>query len=68
MIKNPDYLKKFEHDLIAQSTLTHDQALAIVESLREEASGLGLFPPQNLLEGIETDIRVARIVNSCSKP
>ena len=67
MIKNHGYLKKFEHDFIAKERLAYEQALKIVESLREEAVLLGAFFPKDPLEGIEVDIRIARILNSCLK-
>ncbi|MBI4727294.1 hypothetical protein HY768_08770 [candidate division TA06 bacterium] len=67
MVKNTEILEKFERELLAQSRLTHGQALAIVEGLRQEAVALGVWPPKNPLEGIEVDIEVARILNSCLK-
>jgi hypothetical protein len=67
MVRNIEVLEKFERELLAQSKLTHGQALSIVEGLRQEAVALGVWPPKNLLEGIEVDIEVARILNSCSK-
>lgn len=33
-----------------------------------EAKMLGIFPPKDLLEGIETDIKVAKAINAISKP
>lgn len=67
MIKNAEILDKFERDHIVQNKLTHTQAIAIVEGLRQEAVALGVWPPKNPLEGIEVDIEVARILNSCLK-
>ena len=67
MVKNTEILDKFERELLAQSKLTHSQALAIVEDLRQEAVALGVWPPKNPLEGIEVDIEVARMLNACLK-
>jgi hypothetical protein len=33
----------------------------------KEAVALGAFPPKDPLEGIEVDINIAKILNSCSK-
>lgn len=64
LIRNPEYLEKLEASL---PQLTYHQVTAILDSLWEEARTLGAWPPEDLLEGIETDIRIASILNSCSK-
>jgi hypothetical protein len=38
-----------------------------VEALYREAVALGVFPLQDSLEGLEVDIRIAKVVNSVSK-
>ena len=67
MIKDYKYLKKFEDNLIKKDKLSYEQKLKIFEAMWEEAITLGVFPLKNPLEGIEIDIQIARIVNSCSK-
>lgn len=67
MIKDYKYLKKFEDNLIKKDKLSYEQKLNIFEAMWEEAMTLGVFPLKNPLEGIEIDIQIARIVNSCSK-
>jgi hypothetical protein len=68
MIKNPQALRKFEDSFTrAQGNLSHEKALKILDALWVEGVRLGALPPKEPLEGIETDITVARILNSCSK-
>ncbi len=67
MIKDSKLLASFEKRFISESRLSYEKALDLIEAMLEEALSLGIMPPDNPLEGIETDIRVARIINSCSK-
>ncbi len=64
LIRNPEYLEELEASL---PQLTYHQAATILDSLWEEARTLGAWPPDDPLAGIETDIRVAAILNSCLK-
>jgi hypothetical protein len=68
MIKN---LKKFQafSEALSKTTgpLPYHKALRIFTSLWMEGVSLETLPPKDPLEGIETDIRVARILNSCLK-
>ena len=67
MIKDPEYLKNFNDDYLRKEMLPYDIALRIFEAMWEEGVALGVLPLENRLEGIEVDIRIARIVNTCSK-
>jgi hypothetical protein len=68
MIKNPDILKRLEGDFIEkQGRLSYGQSLKIFEGLWKEALSLGVLPLKDPLEGIENDIRIARVLNSCLK-
>jgi hypothetical protein len=68
MIKNPQMLRKFEDSFIrARGNLFHEKALKLFEAMWAEGVRLGTLPSKEPLEGIETDITVARILNSCSK-
>jgi len=42
------------------------EGLQIFVALLEEAKGLNVWPPENALEGLENDIRLARRLNPCS--
>jgi hypothetical protein len=66
MIKNSRLLARLERTLIKHESLSYIQRLKIAESLWEEGRALGVLPPRDPLEGIETDIRIARILNQCS--
>jgi hypothetical protein len=39
----------------------------MVEALYKEAVALGAFPLKDSLEGLEVDIRIAKVINSVSK-
>jgi len=63
MIQNPKILQQFEWDLSKKESLDYSQNLLIFESLWQEAVHLGILPLKNPLEGIETDMAIARILN-----
>lgn len=68
MIKNPGLVKHFEDEFLKdQGKLSYGQSLKLFTAMWREAVSLGAFPPQNPLEGIEADIKIARILNSCLK-
>lgn len=64
MIKNPGLLEKFERTLAAKGKADPSRNFQLVDALYEEAVSLGAFPLKDKLEGLETDIKVARVVNS----
>lgn len=67
MIKNPKLLAEFEDKELKKERLSYKKALKIFEAMWQEAVTLGVLPSKDPLEGIETDIKLARILNSCSK-
>ena len=62
MIDKDKMLKDFKREKIPFRA-----ANQIFESLWKEAVALKIFPPRNPLEGIEIDVKIAKILNSCSK-
>lgn len=66
MIKNADILRDFEERYIEADNLSYEQALKIVDSLWDEGVALGVLPPKDLMEGVAVDLRISRILNSCS--
>ena len=66
MIKNPQILNNLEKETIRKENISFGKALALFEAMWKEGITLGAIPPKDPLEGIETDIRIARILN-CSK-
>ncbi len=68
MIKNPEILKKFEDDFQRNGErLSYRQSRRLFDSMWSEAVALGHFPPKEPLEGIEVDLKIARVLQSCLK-
>jgi len=68
VIKNPHIIKKFEDDLARNDGRPdYPTALRIFTDLWEEGRSMGVLPPEDPMDGIETDIKIAGILNSCSK-
>ncbi|MBU1076876.1 MAG: hypothetical protein KKH98_06250 [Spirochaetes bacterium] len=67
MIKDHIHLQKFEKKLIRNAKLSYKQKLRIMEAMWAEGKALGVIPLSDPLEGIEVDIRIAEVLNSCSK-
>ena len=68
MIKNPEKIKNFEDEFIKnQGKLSYVQSLKLFTAMWQEAVTLGVFPSGEPLEGIEADIKVAKVLNSCLK-
>jgi len=64
MITNPELVARFEKERIRRAKPDYEQNIRIVEALLLEAISLGAFPPKDPLEGIEVDIRLAKVLNS----
>lgn len=68
MIKDPALLKTIEDSFMRkEGSLPFERAMNIFTSLWIEARDLGILPLKDPLEGIGVDIRIAKILNSCSK-
>ena len=63
MIRNRHKLNKFHKKLIKEENLSHKKALSICEALHREAVSLGIINSENILEGLEVDLRIAKTVN-----
>jgi hypothetical protein len=68
MVKRPDLLQAFEQTRIRKTPPDYFQNLKIFEALYEEAKALGHFPLKDPLEGIEVDIRIAKVINVPTPP
>jgi len=69
MITNPHKLETLNRQLDRQK-IPYRESLAIFEALLNEAVLLGAINPENMLDGIDVDIRIANAINkvdSCSK-
>jgi hypothetical protein len=63
MIRNKPKLDKFHRKLIKEEKLSYKKALSIYEALHKEAVSLGVINSENILEGLEVDLRIAKTVN-----
>ncbi|HUV65482.1 MAG TPA: hypothetical protein VMW24_16415 [Sedimentisphaerales bacterium] len=63
MIQNGHKLDEFHRRLDAEENLTFHQALAIYETLHREAVSLGAINAENMLDGLDVDLRIARAIN-----
>jgi len=68
MIRHTEILRRFEDDLARkEGRVPYARAMRIFTSLWQEAKDLGVFPGKDPLAGIEVKIRLAKVLNSCSK-
>jgi hypothetical protein len=63
MIKDIAYWESWERQRPLRERLTPEQAFALNDAMYEYAKSLGVFPPADPLEGIETKIALARAIN-----
>ncbi len=63
MIKNRRAIDSFENGLISSSGADYQQNLKIYEALYREARSIGIFPLKDPLDGIDSDIHLARVMN-----
>lgn len=61
--KKSDFLK-FELNLLRKEKVDYGRNLRIADALYNEAVALGTFPLGNPLDGIEVDLKIAKVVNS----
>jgi len=67
VIRNPEKVSALEREFLKTSPPDYRQSLQIFTGLYKEARALGVFPPEDPLEGVDVDIRIAKILNSCLK-
>ncbi|MBE0426530.1 MAG: hypothetical protein IBX72_07770 [Nitrospirae bacterium] len=67
MIKNVHLIENMEKKFISEQRLSYKQSLQIFESMWNEGVKLGVLPPGEPSEGIEVDIKIAKVLNSCLK-
>lgn len=68
MIKNAEAVRTLEKAILRRESPDFSRNIRLVEALYREAVALGVFPPQDKLSGLDVDIKVARVINSVSKP
>ncbi|HCZ06042.1 MAG TPA: hypothetical protein DHV12_02720 [Thermotogae bacterium] len=64
MIKDRKLLEAFERKFQAEDRIDLETKYKILDALYREAVHLGVFPLKDPLEGIEVDIRVAKVINA----
>jgi hypothetical protein len=63
MIRNPELLRSLEDSIARNEPADFVRNQRIFLALYQEACSIGVFPMKNSLDGIENDIRLARILN-----
>jgi hypothetical protein len=57
-------LLKFENDFLREEKVDPVRNFHVVEALYKEAVTLGVIPFKNPLDGIQVDLKIAKVVNS----
>ena len=63
MIRNPEMVRRFEDEQMGRDPADYHANLKVFEGLWEHATQLGVLPPEDPLEGIEVDLRLAHALN-----
>ena len=56
--------RKFERELLKKEKVDIMRNFKILEALYQEAVSLGIIPLKNLFDGVEVDIKIAKVINS----
>jgi len=64
MIRNSKEFQKFKEELIKKDKTDIQHKFHLLDSMYKEAVVLNVFPLKDPLEGLETDIKIAKVVNS----
>ena len=64
MIRNRKKLEEFYRKLDAEENLSYQEKLALYDAVWQFAVSMGAITSENILDGIEVDIRYARALNS----
>jgi len=68
MVKNPELLQNYNNTLYkSEGVFSFKHSLKIFTSLWKQGVNMGVLPSKDPLEGIETDIKIAGVLNSCLK-
>lgn len=63
MVRNKPKLTRFYQRLIAKEKISYKKALFIYEALYKEAVSLGAINSKNILDDLETSLRIAKAIN-----
>ncbi len=64
MITNRSEVEEFEKELLRKEKVDFTKNIAIVNAMYNEAVALGVIPMKNPLDGLEIDVKIARVVNN----
>jgi hypothetical protein len=64
MIKNYDEVRRMEEQFLREENLSVEQRFAILEGLYRLAKRFGHFKQEDIMEGIENDIWLAKALNA----
>jgi hypothetical protein len=64
MIRDIRFWEEWEREAIRSEPVDLKRNLALLESMFEYARVMGAFPPVDPLEGIETKIKLARVLSA----
>jgi hypothetical protein len=67
MVKDRELLERFNRERRAKKIYSYKSSLKIFEALWKEAWDLGILPLKDSLQGIESDLRIARAINHKTK-
>ena len=67
MINNKPRLENFYRELIKEENISHKEAMSIYDALHSEAVNLGVITHENIMDGFETTLRIARAINGLGK-
>lgn len=63
MIRNKRKLNRFYRKLNEEENISHKEALRIYDALHKEAVALGAISHENIWDGFEVDLRIAKAIN-----
>ena len=63
MIMNNEF-RKFEIEFLKKERADIEKNFRLLMALYHEAVTLGVLPPKNPLDGIEVDLKIAKVINS----
>lgn len=67
MAANKERLEKFETEIIKKEKPDFFKNLKIIEAMYQEAVSLKVIPLKDPLDGIEVDLKIAKVINSVSE-
>jgi len=67
MIRNPEKLARLDREYQRKQGIDIVHNFLIVEAMHAEAVCLGIFSRLDPLDGLEVDIKIAKVINNVSK-